>query len=133
MADHNNGVQRHQAEVLEQLIENQRLDIEVRRAEVETKSKEIEANERIGLRFIEARKKVRVSLGRRETTNILIRVGGFLLAFLFVLIFIGFAIKNDAKDIVIELMKYVVPLIIGGLGGFILVKPREKMRLVVSN
>ncbi len=40
MADHNNGVQRHQAEVLEQLIENQRLDIEVRRAEVETKSKE---------------------------------------------------------------------------------------------
>jgi restriction endonuclease Mrr len=59
MADHNNGVQRHQAEVLEQLIENQRLDIEVRRAEVETKSKEIEANERIGLRSIEARKKSR--------------------------------------------------------------------------
>ncbi|MEY8773812.1 hypothetical protein AB9K30_02305 [Klebsiella pneumoniae] len=83
MADHNNGVQRHQAEVLEQLIENQRLDIEVRRAEVETKSKEIEANERIGLRSIEAQEKVQVSLGRRETTNILIRVGGFLLAFLF--------------------------------------------------
>ncbi len=59
MADHNNGVQRHQAEVLEQLIENQRLDIEVRRAEVETKSKEIEANERIGLRFIEAQEKSR--------------------------------------------------------------------------
>ncbi|MGF8818309.1 hypothetical protein AAGN33_27650, partial [Klebsiella pneumoniae] len=70
MADHNNGVQRHQAEVLEQLIENQRLDIEVRRAEVETKSKEIEANERIGLRSIEAQEKVQVSLGRRETTNI---------------------------------------------------------------
>ncbi|PJX61752.1 hypothetical protein CWM56_27855, partial [Klebsiella sp. E-Nf3] len=68
MADHNNGVQRHQAEVLEQLIENQRLDIEVRRAEVETKSKEIEANERIGLRSIEAQEKVQVSLGRRETT-----------------------------------------------------------------
>lgn len=125
MADHNNGVQRHQAEVLEQLIENQRLDIEVRRAEVETKSKEIEANERIGLRFIEAQK-VQVSLGRRETTNILIRVGGFLLAFLFVLIFIGFAIKNDAKDIVIELMKYVVPLIIGGLGGFYIGKAKGK-------
>lgn len=62
MADHNNGVQRHQAEVLEQLIENQRLDIEVRRAEVETKSKEIEANERIGLRSIEARESP-VSLG----------------------------------------------------------------------
>lgn len=59
MADHNNGVQRHQAEVLEQLIENQRLDIEVRRAEVETKSKEIEANERIGLRSIEAQEKSR--------------------------------------------------------------------------
>lgn len=126
MADHNNGVQRHQAEVLEQLIENQRLDIEVRRAEVETKSKEIEANERIGLRFIEAQEKVQVSLGRRETTNILIRVGGFLLAFLFVLIFIGFAIKNDAKDIVIELMKYVVPLIIGGLGGFYIGKAKGK-------
>ncbi|AIW77912.1 hypothetical protein AAIP97_003155 [Klebsiella pneumoniae] len=126
MADHNNGVQRHQAEVLEQLIENQRLDIEVRRAEVETKSKEIEANERIGLRSIEAQEKVQVSLGRRETTNILIRVGGFLLAFLFVLIFIGFAIKNDAKDIVIELMKYVVPLIIGGLGGFYIGKAKGK-------
>lgn len=126
MADHNNGVQRHQAEVLEQLIENQRLDIEVRRAEVETKSKEIEANERIGLRSIEAQEKVQISLGRRETTNILIRVGGFLLAFLFVLIFIGFAIKNDAKDIVIELMKYVVPLIIGGLGGFYIGKAKGK-------
>ncbi|VCY09994.1 hypothetical protein BANRA_03458 [Klebsiella pneumoniae] len=124
MADHNNGVQRHQAEVLEQLIENQRLDIEVRRAEVETKSKEIEANERIGLRSEAG--KVQVSLGRRETTNILIRVGGFLLAFLFVLIFIGFAIKNDAKDIVIELMKYVVPLIIGGLGGFYIGKAKGK-------
>ncbi|WP_117022557.1 hypothetical protein, partial [Klebsiella pneumoniae] len=101
-----------------------RLDIEVRRAEVETKSKEIEANERIGLRSIEAQEKVQVSLGRRETTNILIRVGGFLLAFLFVLIFIGFAIKNDAKDIVIELMKYVVPLIIGGLGGFYIGKAK---------
>ncbi|WP_259678388.1 hypothetical protein [Klebsiella pneumoniae] len=111
---------------LEQLIENQRLDIEVRRAEVETKSKEIEANERIGLRSIEAQEKVQVSLGRRETTNILIRVGGFLLAFLFVLIFIGFAIKNDAKDIVIELMKYVVPLIIGGLGGFYIGKAKGK-------
>lgn len=126
MADHNNGVQRHQAEVLEQLIENQRLDIEVRRAEVETKSKEIEANERIRLKSIEAQEKVQVSLGRRETTNILIRVGGFLLAFLFVLIFIGFAIKNDAKDIVIELMKYVVPLIIGGLGGFYIGKAKGK-------
>lgn len=125
MADHNNGVQRHQAEVLEQLIENQRLDIEVRRAEVETKSKEIEANERIGLRSVRPGK-VQVSLGRRETTNILIRVGGFLLAFLFVLIFIGFAIKNDAKDIVIELMKYVVPLIIGGLGGFYIGKAKGK-------
>jgi uncharacterized membrane protein len=48
------------------------------------------------------------------------------LAFLFVLIFIGFAIKNDAKDIVIELMKYVVPLIIGGLGGFYIGKAKGK-------
>lgn len=75
--------------------------------------------------LLRPRKKSRYS-GRRETTNILIRVGGFLLAFLFVLIFIGFAIKNDAKDIVIELMKYVVPLIIGGLGGFYIGKAKGK-------
>ena len=126
MAEQNNGLQKHQAEVLEKILENQRLDIEVRRAEIETKSKEIEANERIGLKSIEAQENVQISLGSRETKNILIRVGGFLLAFVSVLIFIAFAIKNDAKDIVIELMKYLVPLIIGGLGGFYIGKAKGK-------
>lgn len=117
---------KQQSEIVEKIIDNQRLDIEVRKSEQDVKIKEIESNERLALRSIEAQEKVQTALGKNETTNIMIRVGGFLFAFIAILIFIGFAIKNDAKDIVIELMKYIVPLIIGGVGGFYLGKSKGK-------
>ncbi|MCL2891710.1 hypothetical protein [Brenneria tiliae] len=116
----------HQDVLVEKIIENQRLDIAVKEKEQEARVKEIESNERLGLRAIEAQEKVQTALGKRETTNISIRVGGFVLCFFAILIFIGFAIKNDAKDIVIELMKYIVPLVIGGVGGFYLGKSKGK-------
>ncbi|TAI99802.1 hypothetical protein [Pectobacterium versatile] len=121
-----NGKKFPPAEAVAKILENQRLEIELRRSESEIKNKDIESKERLSIRAIEAQEKVEIARGADEIKDRLIKTVGFLIALAFVLFFIGYAINHDAKDIVIELMKYIVPLVIGGFGGFYFGKSKGK-------
>lgn len=107
-----------QVAVVEKVLENQRLEIEAKNNAQQVRLKEIESNEKLALRSIEAQERVHTALVRRETTNIAIRIGGFIIAFVLILLFIGYAITHDAKDLVLDLVKMFVPLVIGCVGGF---------------
>ncbi|MDS0905949.1 hypothetical protein OSC03_02845 [Morganella morganii] len=107
-----------QVAVVEKVLENQRLEIEAKNNAQQVRLKEIESNEKLALSSIAAQERVHTALVKRETTNIAIRIGGFIIAFVSILLFIGYAITHDAKDLVLDLVKMFVPLVIGCVGGF---------------
>lgn len=112
--------------VIEKILENQKLDIEVRKQEKAVRIKEIESNENLAMQAIKAQERVQTTLVKRKTNDTLIRICGFIIIFIVTLVFISYAITHDAKDLVIDLMKLIVPLIIGGIGGFYIGKYKNQ-------
>ncbi|ENG4187071.1 hypothetical protein [Providencia alcalifaciens] len=104
--------------VVEKIIDNQTREIQLKEREQDVRLAEIQANKELACKNIEAQEKVMINNSSKEVHRMYIRSGGLLLGLVILFVFIAFAITHDAKDIVIELVKYIVPLLIGGFGGF---------------
>jgi len=100
------------------LVEAQEREQDLKQAELQVKSSEITSNERVALASIEAQ-----STFHRERFggyNKLVRMRLIFVA-VFLTLILGFcliAINLGAKELVIDLAKLMVPLIVGAVGGY---------------
>lgn len=109
---------KQEVNVVEKIIENQAREIRLKEREQDVKLAEIQANKELAYKNIEAQEKVMISNGSKEVQRLFIRVAAIVVSLISFLGLIAFAIIHDAKDIVIEIIKYVTPLFIGSFGGF---------------
>lgn len=101
-----------------QLVESTEKQHEIKRAEIEVQSKEIESNEKIALASIQAQREYHSQRFTRYNDHLIHRY--FFIGSMTVLV-LGFslgAIWLDAKDLVSDLFKMIVPLVVGLAGGY---------------
>lgn len=101
-----------------QLVESTERQHEIKRAEIEVQGKEIASNERIALASIQAQREFHSQRFTRYNAHLIHRylfIGGMTMV---VLGFSLFAIWLDAKELVADLFKMIVPLVVGLAGGY---------------
>lgn len=103
---------------VQQLVESNAQEQETKRAELEVRRCEVESNERVALASIEAQKGFHTERFTRYNSHLIHRyvficfITGAFLTFSSVAIWLG------AKDIVLDLVKILLPLAVGLLGGY---------------
>lgn len=105
-------------QVLTQLTETQVKDTEVRRHELLVRSQEIESNERIALKSIEAQERNHADHRSQYNRHLIHRYIFVIIALLIVAAFAVVMTLNGAKDIVVETFKILLAFAGGAYGGF---------------
>lgn len=109
---------RQLAAAVHQLVETREQEYEVKRAELEVQSREIDSNERIAMATIEAQSRFHSQRFTRYNAHLIHRyifIG--VMATLLIAFTLG-AIYLQAKDLVLEMFKLLIPLVIGTFGGY---------------
>ncbi len=103
---------------LDRVLETQNLQIDLKAKELDLRQKEVESNERIAIRSIEAQEKSTAHNREHFNKHLIHRylfIGG-LATLLFV--FLGFLLIYGGKDALIEILKIGGSLAIGMFGGY---------------
>lgn len=119
-----------QAEVLYQVVarltEIQEKDTEVKHQELSIRAKEIESNERIALRSIEAQERTQVDHRDKFNKHLVHRYYYIIAILVVTFIFAGYVFSNGGKDLIIEIIKLVLAFGSGIFGGFQYGKNKKK-------
>lgn len=105
-------------ETLKQMVEMAQQEHDLKRTEQEVRREEISSNERIALASIEAQREYHKENFGRFNDHLIHRYWFIGAVVLMVLLFSGFAVWANAKELVMDLAKLVVGVAVGAFGGF---------------
>lgn len=106
------------ASMLNNLVQAQAKESEVKKQELDVRSQEIASNERIALRSIEAQEKSHTDGHSQYNKHLIHRYVFNILLLLIIVLFAGYLFANGGQELVIECLKLLVSLAIGAFGGF---------------
>lgn len=101
---------------IEKFLDNQSKEMEIRATELSIRKAEIDHNQLYSLKVLEAQKEDRVGVRATHSSLIKWKIISFLICFSILLFFCGFAIYLKQTEIIVELIKILVPSIATGIG-----------------
>ena len=103
---------------LHSFVDAQSKEVEVKKQELEVRSKEIDSNERIAMRSIDAQEKFHTDNRSQYNKHLIHKYVYVAVLVIIVAVFAVFLVKNDAKDLVVEVLKLLMAFGAGAFGGF---------------
>lgn len=111
---------------LKQMVEVTQQEHDLKRGDQEVEREKIASNERLGLAAIEAQREFHKEHFGRYNDHLIHRYWFIGAIVLMILVFSGFAIWADAKDLVMDMAKLIIGVSIGAFGGFFYGKSQGK-------
>lgn len=103
---------------LQELAQVQYQESEVKKQELVVRQKEIESNERIATQAIQAQKSIQSEKYQKYNRHLVDRYWFFGAILLMILLFCGYALSNNGKDLVLDALKMLLGFAAGLFGGF---------------